>query len=478
FSPDGRTIVSASHDHRAKLWNITDYEEVRVLQGRILQGHQDAVLSASFNRDGKSIVTASRDRSAKTWDFVTGREIRSFEEGHAFLASNSVFFPDGKRLLTAAVDTTVRVWDVSSGTQISRLDNTGRSAALALSPDAKRILTGNDDRTGDVRNAERMRTAKLWDAETGKLIKLLSGHKYEITVVAFSPDNKWLFTGDANGRGTLWNADSLEEVWRLQSHTGKLTAAVFLADGSRLLTASNDKTVAQWDLATGKELVPLILKHPEGVSSLALLPGTRQALTSCGDKSVRLWDIDKAQVIGTLPVDEATNAVAVSADGRNALTVNSEERTVRLWDLEARREILAPQERGKLGAFLDLKRTRGMLWSAAFSPDGDSILTVGGSDARLWGMQKGDERMSFSPSGIVASPGFSPDGSRIGTGSWDNSARVWNSATGKAVMKLEGHAGYVNSAVYSPDGRLILTASDDRTAVLWNAETGAVVRTL
>jgi len=478
FSPDKRTVVSAGHDHRATLWNITDYEEVRVLQGRILQGHQDAVLSASFNRDGKSIVTASRDRSAKTWDFVTGDEIRSFEEGHAFLASNSAFFPDGKRLLTAAVDNTVRFWDVSSGTQISRLDNTGRSAALALSPDGKRILTGNDDRGGDARKFDRNRTAKLWDAETGELIKLLSGHKYEVTVVAFSPDGKWLFTGDANGRGTLWNADSLEEVRRLQSHTGKITAAAFLADGSRLLTASGDKTVAQWDIASGKELQSLILKHPDGVLSLALVPGRHQALTSCGDRSVRLWDLDKAQVIGTLPVDEETNSVAVSIDARHALTVNSEERTVRLWDLEARREIVAPQGNGQLGAFLDLKRTRGMLWSAGFSPAGDSILTVGGSDARLWDMRKGEERMSFSPNGIVASAGFSPDASRVVTGSWDNSARIWNAETGKGVMKLEGHSGYVNSAVYSPDGSLILTASDDKTAVLWNAQTGAVIRTL
>ncbi len=466
FSPDKRTVVSAGHDHRATLWNITDYEEVRVLQGRILQGHQDAVLSASFNRDGKSIVTASRDRSAKTWDFVTGNEIRSFEEGHKFLASSSAFFPDGKRLLTAAVDNTVRFWDVSSGTQIARLDSTGRSAALALSPDGKRILTGSDDKEVDVRQADRIRNAKLWDAETGKLIKVLSSHKYEVTVVAFSPDGKWLFTGDANGRGTLWNADSLEEVRRLQSHTGKLTAAAFLADGSRLLTASSDKTVAQWDLATGNELQPLVLKHPEAVLSLALVPQTRQALTSCGDRSVRIWDLDKAQVIGTLPVDEETNSVAVSADRRNVLTVNSTERTVRLWDLESRREIRAPRGKDQLGAFLDLKLTRGLLWSAAFSPDGDSILTVGGSDARLWDMQKGAERMSFSPNGIVAAASFSPDASRIVTGSWDNSARVWDAETGKSVLKLEGHTSYVNSAVYSPDGSLILTASDDKTAVL------------
>src|SRR5207245_2421604 len=93
FAPDGRTVLSAGYDHRATIWNITDYEEVRVLQGRVLHGHDDAVLSASFTRDGQRIVTASRDRTAKTWDFSSGRELTSFEEGHAFLASNAAFFP-------------------------------------------------------------------------------------------------------------------------------------------------------------------------------------------------------------------------------------------------------------------------------------------------------------------------------------------------------------------------------------------------
>lgn len=364
---------------------------------------------------------------------------------------------------------------MTSGTQISRLDNTGRSAALALSRDGKRILTGSDDRSGGVRTAER--TARLWDADSGKLLKVLSNHKHEVTAVAISPDDKWLFTGDALGRGTVWNAATLEPAHTRQTHTGKIVSAVFLPDGSRLLTASIDKTVAQWDLTTGKELQPLVLKHPDAVVALALIPKSRRALTSCADHVVRLWDLDKAQVVGTLPVDEETNAVAVSSDGRQALTVHSEARTVRLWELESGREIKAPQGKDQLGAFLDMRRTRGLLWAAIFSPDNDAILTVGGSDARLWDMQKGAERMNFSPNGIVASAGFSPDGSRIVTGSWDNSARVWNTETGKAILKLEGHAGYVNTAVYSADGKTILTASDDKTAILWDAETGAIVRT-
>jgi WD40 repeat protein len=477
FSPDGRTVVSAGHDHRATLWNVTDYEEVRVLHGKVLDGHNDAVLSAAFDRDGRSIVTASRDRSAKTWDFGTGAELRSFEEGHAFLASSAVFFPNGKRLLTAAVDNTVRFWDVTSGTEVSRLDHTGRSAALALSADGRRILTGSDDRNGKERSPER--GAKLWDAETGKLIGLLSTHKHEVTAVAFSHDGKWLFTGDSGGIGVLWDAATLKVAHRLQSHTRKISAAAFLDDSSRLLTASLDNTVGQWDVASGREQAPLVLKHPDGVNSLALVPGRRQALTSCAGRNhatVHLWDLDQARVIAAVPVDEETSAVAVADDGRHALTVHSGRSAVRLWDLESLREILAPRGKDQVGAFLDLSRTRSLLWAAAFSPDGDSILTVGGSDARLWDMQKGAERMSFSPNGIVASAGFSPDASHIVTGSWDNSARVWDANTARDVLKLVGHSRHVNSAVYSPDGAWILTASDDATAILWDATSGAKIR--
>jgi WD40 repeat protein/serine/threonine protein kinase len=470
FSHDNRTVVSVGHDHKALLWNIADYQELRVL-GRVLEGHADAVLAASFTRDGKTIVTASRDRTARTWSFDTGAPIRAFQEGHAFLASNAAFYPDGKRLLTAAVDNTVRLWDVTSGTQAARFDRTGRSAALALAPGAKRILTGSDDKT-----------AKVWDAETYEVIQVLSGHKYEVTAVAISPDGKWYFTADANGRGIIWDAETFEPVHRLTSHTGKITAAAFVPDSRRLLTASNDKTVGQWEVATGKEFLPMVLKHPDAVLSLALLPGGKLALTSCADKSVRIWDIEKAQVVGTLPPPATgmINAVAVSPDGRNAVTVNSEERTARLWDLETRREIQAPQGKDQLGAFIDFSngKTRSQLWTAAFSPDGDSLLTVGGSEARLWDLRRGNELISFSPNGIVAAAGFSPDGTRIVTGSWDNSARIWNAENGVALHKLEGHKGHVNSAVYSPDGKLILTASDDKTAALWEAESGKLVREL
>lgn len=465
FSNDGKWVLSGSHDNNARVWSIEGYEEIRVLEGKILQSHVDAVLAASFSPDGSSIVTASRDRTAKTWDFATGREKQTFEEGHGFLASTAVFFPDGKKLLTAAVDNTVRVWDVSTGTQIHRLEHTGRSAALALSRDAKWILTGSDNKS-----------VKLWDAEKGELVREFTGHNSEVSAVAMSPDGRTILSGDATGKVMVWNAMTGERLHRIDVHTSKVAAALFLPDGKRALTASGDRTVAQWDMETGKELVPLVLKHPSPVISMALLPNGKELLTSCDDRTVRIWNLDKAEVVGKFEIKTGVvNNVAISPDGKKALTANPEERSVRLWDIENRRELLFPVGNDQLAAFYDPKYRTGLIWSAAFSPDGANVVTVGGSEARLWDTDSARERMAFSPHGVVASASFSPDGKRIVTGSWDNSARIWNAATGQGELKLErGHTAYVNSAVFSPDGKLVLTASDDRTAKLWDATTGEV----
>ena len=81
-----------------------------------------------------------------------------------------------------------------------------------------------------------------------------------------------------------------------------------------------------------------------------------------------------------------------------------------------------------------------------------------------------------SPHGAVADVDLSPDGKWLVTGSWDQSAKIWDVATGSAVRKLDGvHTGYVNSVQFSPDGKLVLTASDDGTALLGAPNSGKPV---
>ncbi|MBM3458467.1 MAG: WD40 repeat domain-containing protein, partial [Armatimonadetes bacterium] len=81
-------------------------------------------------------------------------------------------------------------------------------------------------------------------------------------------------------------------------------------------------------------------------------------------------------------------------------------------------------------------------------------------------------------SGEIAWAEFSRDGRRVVTGSWDQTARVWDVSTGRPLLELRGHTHIVNVATFSPDERLILTASADKTLCLWDAATGRRLHTL
>ncbi|MCP6769310.1 hypothetical protein NL529_31130, partial [Klebsiella pneumoniae] len=80
--------------------------------------------------------------------------------------------------------------------------------------------------------------------------------------------------------------------------------------------------------------------------------------------------------------------------------------------------------------------------------------------------------------GAVQSAAFSPDGNRIVTASGDWTGRVWDANTGKEVLRLSGHGSVLWNATYSPDGTRIVTASGDTTARLWDAATGKQIAVL
>ncbi len=470
FSLDGRFLVSGGHDALAKVWSLDGYREIRVLKGHLLQGHSDIVLSARFSPDGKQVVTSSRDRTARTWNANSGQPLKVLDEGHEFLATSAIFFRSGRQLLTAAGDNTVRKWDVAAGTQTILLRNTGRIGALALSKNEKWIVTGASGSA-----------AQVFRAGDGELLQTLaprqeSERSSAVSALAFSVDDDLLLVGDGHGRCRLWQREDAADSWKERAlwhnHSRRITSAAFLPNGKRVLTASLDNSVAQWDVATGKEWPEGILKHPKGVTSLAILRDGERALTTCEDGKLRIWDLEKAVVLGEMTGgDGALHFVDVSPKGDRALTTNSVTREVRLWDLDAQQEIFDPKRPGQ--ATLDFTRLGGLVWTSVFTPDGSRILSVGGNDARIWQLGSDEPSMSFSPHGAVASAEYSPDGRFIVTASWDSSAKIWDAQSGSPLRKLVGgHEGYINSATFSPDGKTILTAAEDGIARFWDGATG------
>ena len=122
----------------------------------------------------------------------------------------------------------------------------------------------------------------------------------------------------------------------------------------------------------------------------------------------------------------------------------------------------------------------GAVSAASFSPDGRYIVTGSYDDtAKVWDAATGRElRTLEGHGGSVTAASFSADSRSVVTGSADKTARVWDVATGKTTQTFTGHTGGVTAASFSPDGRYVVTGSLDDTAKVWEVESGQEVRTL
>ncbi len=298
-------------------------------------------------------------------------------------------------------------------------------------------------------------------------LAVLSGHGERVNSAVYSPDGTRIVTASFDKTARIWDARTGVQLAVLSGHGERVNSAAYSPDGTHIVTASADKTARIWDARTGAQLV-VLSGHGGYVYSPAYSPDGTRIVTGSQDKSARIWDARTGAQLAVLSGHtDRLRSTAYSPDGTRIVSAAAD-KTARIWD-------------ARTGAQLAVLSGHGdRVNSAAYSPDGTRIVTASyDRTVRIWDARTGSQLAVIS--GHVddfESARYSPDGTRIVTASIDRTARIWDARTGAPLAVLAGHRDVIETAVYSPDGTRIVTASEDKTARIWDARTGAQLAVL
>jgi len=417
--------------------------------------HSEEIKAIAFSPEGTRFATASADHTIKLWDARTGRLLRTFE-GHTEAVNAIAFSADGSRLVSGGDDGTIRVWETMTNASLIVIHSQPPKVgvrSLALSPDGRTIASSSTDKA-----------TRLWNADTGELVRTISGHSGLVRVVAFAPSGAKVATGSADRTVKIWDVLSGTLLQTLTGHSREVTSVAFATDSTYLVSGSVDGTAKIWEIATGN-LLRSIDVSPMRIKAVALTPDGKVLLTAGAQGSMRLWDVETGLAMrsfgeGLPPV----NAVAISAQNQ-LLSVSGKEITY--WDI-------------RRGVPLPAIRFTSAINDLVLSDDGKRIIAASSdSTIKVWNREKGELLTTLQGhTGRVSSVAISKERGLIVSGSSDKTVRVWQAETGQLIKTLTGHSAIVSQVAINPEGSRAVSGGKDRKLIAWDLPTGQILRSI
>ena len=341
FHPRNSSIVTVSNDATVRVWDLPSLRAIKVLHG-----HRDAVVNAVFSRTDDRMVSISFDGKPIEWRTDDWTALAKFE-GNESGVSSAEFSPEGKTLLFVFEKESAQLYGLEQAPKQPSGDADDQTRALpeylathSLDAHSEVIRSGHFNHDGTlVVTAADDNSVRVWDVLSGRLVGTLRGHLGPVIDARFSNDGRTIITASEDKTVRLWRLllrsetvlphdDSINSVsfsprgdtiatvasshvylWaangrkitELEGHRDQTPVwrADFNFDGSKLVTSGDDTTVVVWTRSgdNWEQQLPtqrVLRGHKRFVSTARFDSPGQRVVSSSGDKTAIIWDVEKA----------------------------------------------------------------------------------------------------------------------------------------------------------------------------------------
>ena len=543
YSSDGTRLISAGRDQKVIIWDINS--------ASILKQYtypDENVVSIDLSSDDQFLAIGTTNRTVRILNLATDSVIFTQKARVGQYGSHVVFSENEKQLVVGEDNRTVKIYDIETGKLLNEIgeefgscggcdtrsavlsnneiikgssgsplairsmsgdtrkilvqDSPERLNALLLSPDKSGLIVVDED------------SAVYFDLKTGRQAYKLNKNQQErdakyglgmlrgvpvrssdqFNDAAFSPDGRWLATGDNSNLITIWNAKTGQKEsvfygylsipaddglnfdpnsywtsysWGLIALKNEVQLS---PDGKYAYRAKVGFEARKWELATGK-VVQSYFGHSKGVICFKVSADGRRLLTGSADRTIKLWDTATGKELKTFEghrgfiysVDfshDQTKIVSSSADG-----------TIKVWDAYS----------GELIKHITLSEDPKIIeiaYTVKFTPN-DLYLVVSYTHdvIKVLEIDTGREfRELIGHTATTADFEFLPNGRQLISTGWDMSLRLWDMGTGMQERKYLGHKDPVHAIALNKAGSKMISGGTDREIILWDVATGRALK--